>query len=64
MDNIVFNPDQDVYQRTHRPESGGGLLGWFMKWAGISDEQAANGVLLLVAIVFLVLAGVIFFWYR
>lgn len=63
MGNIVFNPDEEVYQRSYRPTSSG-LLGWFMKLTGTTDERSANAGLLVVAVIFFVLAGIIFLFYR
>lgn len=63
MSAIVFNPDEEVYQRSYR-QTPAGLLGWFMKLTGTKDERSANAGLLVLAIIFFVLAGVVFWFYR
>ncbi len=62
MSAIVFNPDEEVYQRSYN-QTPPGLLGWFMKLTGTTDERSANAGLLVVAIIFFVLAGIIFLFY-
>lgn len=60
---IIFNPDQETYARSNRGAGRGGLLGWFMKLTGATDEQSANVGLLVFAILFFIAAVAVFFLY-
>lgn len=62
MTDIVFNPDEESYRRGgYQPR--GGLIGWFMKLTGLTNEAAANRILLVVAIIFFISALAIFIIY-
>ena len=60
---VVFNPNEPNYYRGPGTVSSSGLVRWFMKLTGLQSEAAANQILFVVSVIFLVTAGVIFWVY-
>lgn len=64
MENVEFNPGEpQMYGGGRRPVAHGGLTGLFMKLFGLTDENKASGVMLVVAVAFFILSGLILWWF-
>jgi len=64
-DNIVFNPGDSNYSGgSYRPNAIGGITKLFMKIFGSSTQEAANKVMLVVAVLFFIASAVVLVLFR
>ena len=63
MSDIVFNPDDMNMGGGYREQPTGSLTKFFMKITGIQNQENVSKVMLIVAICFFALSGIILYLY-
>ena len=65
-DNVEFNPGDPNYSGSvgYRPQPVGGITKFFMKITGAQNQEQVNKIMLGVAVLFFVLAIVVFVLYH
>lgn len=58
-DDPILNPQFVTSARTRKARKTGSIINMIIRWKLAKDEKQANGVLLTVAIIFIVIAGLL-----
>lgn len=63
MSDIIFNPDEANYEAYRGRPTGGLITRFFAKLAGVQKQETVSKIMLVVAIIFFILSGIILYLY-